>query len=262
VEEADHEAISSRKTSAVFRRQFATDDNLKYLFSYRKEGPAVFLSHLDTVSIMERSFQRAGIPVAFTQGFNPKPKLEFAHPLSLGIESENEVASVEISDKPNKIDDDNIRDRINRVLPSGFIVTRLRSMRTRAKPKKEGETPKKVASLMAAYGGSTYRICPREGREERERDSAQKKQKMERLIRFITTNLEAVESCTVLDSGSLTSTLFVKYTGKKSGNIMHLLKTLSAEEPGFDNNPLVEWCIVRLETAAGEKRQDYFDYFE
>ncbi len=261
-EEAELSALSSRNASGGSRTRAEKDDaekaetgdNPKYLFSYQKKGPAVFLSHLDTVSIIERSFQRAGIPVAFTQGFNPKPKLEFAHPLSLGIASENEIASIEITDR---IGDNNIKERINRVLPSGFSVTRVRSMRTRVEPRKEGETPKKVASLMAAYGGAAYRIGPRENRTEK--DMAQK---MERLIRFLTTYPEAVESCSVLDTGSLNSTLFVKNTGRKSGNIMHILKTLSAEEPAFNDNPLTEWHIVRLKTTAGEKKQDYFDYFE
>ncbi len=248
--------LDSRPARAdrVSAKKNEREDAVKLLFSYDKKGPAVFLSHLDTVSIMERSFQRAGIPLAFTQGFNPKPKLEFAHPLSLGIESENEIASVEISED---LIHSNCKERINLALPDGFAVTRVRSMQTREKPKKKGETPKKVSSLMAAYGGSVYKIvsCEREA-------TINSAQKMEKLTTFIITNPQAIESCTIIDTGLDSGTLFVKNTGRKSGNIMHLLKTLSAEEPALDDNPLVEWKIVRLETTAGEQRQDYFDYYE
>ena len=68
----------------------------RLLFSFAKEGRAVYLSHLNLMGIFERALVRAGLRARFTEGFNPKPRLEFASPLPLGVASEGEVASVEL----------------------------------------------------------------------------------------------------------------------------------------------------------------------
>jgi len=66
---------------------------------YKKGKDMKFLSHLDMVRLMERSFRRAGVPLEFTQGFNPHPKINFAMPLSVGISSVCEVVEFEIKEK-------------------------------------------------------------------------------------------------------------------------------------------------------------------
>ena len=66
---------------------------------YKKWKNMRFLSHLDMVRLMERSFRRAGIPLEFTKGFNPHPKINFAMPLSVGVSSICEVMEVEIKEK-------------------------------------------------------------------------------------------------------------------------------------------------------------------
>ena len=68
----------------------------KVIFKFLKTGRAVFVSHINLMNIFERAFVRAGLKVSYTEGFNPKPRLEFADPLSLGIESKEEIAAVEI----------------------------------------------------------------------------------------------------------------------------------------------------------------------
>lgn len=66
---------------------------------YKKEKNMVFLSHLDMVRLMERSFRRAGVPLEFSNGFNPHPKINFAMPLSVGVSSEGEVMELEVKEK-------------------------------------------------------------------------------------------------------------------------------------------------------------------
>ncbi len=58
--------------------------------TYSKIGPARFLGHLDVMRHMERAFRRAGLPIALSEGFNPRPKLVFAAPLGVGATSECE----------------------------------------------------------------------------------------------------------------------------------------------------------------------------
>lgn len=63
-------------------------------FSYAKEGIHRFLSHLDLYRQMQMALNRAGWPIAYSAGFSPKPRLELAPPLPLGVAGEHEWADV------------------------------------------------------------------------------------------------------------------------------------------------------------------------
>ena len=54
---------------------------------FEKTGNAVWISHLDLMRVFQRAFKRAGLPLTHTQGFNPRPSVSIALPLSVGIES-------------------------------------------------------------------------------------------------------------------------------------------------------------------------------
>ncbi len=122
----------------------------KIRFSFIKAGKAVFLSHLNVMLIFERTFLRAGYLVQFTQGYNPKPRLEFAHPLSLGIESREEIAGVELLNYDSA---EEFIKKMNRNLPEGLKITAVREI----KPTLPGQ---KKHSLMSLYSGSDYFIAP------------------------------------------------------------------------------------------------------
>ncbi len=92
-------------------------EKLRVVYSKSKE--AIYISHLDTIKIFEEALSRANINVHYTSGFNPRPELVFAHPLSVGIESIGEIVEVSLEEKipiPYFIKE------INSVLPSGLIV--------------------------------------------------------------------------------------------------------------------------------------------
>ncbi|MDR0786160.1 MAG: TIGR03960 family B12-binding radical SAM protein [Treponema sp.] len=67
----------------------------RVIFTFSKKGRAVFYSHLDVIEIFSMALIRAGLPVKFSEGFNPLPRLEIAAPLSLGVEAEGELAAIE-----------------------------------------------------------------------------------------------------------------------------------------------------------------------
>ncbi|MEL7564696.1 MAG: TIGR03936 family radical SAM-associated protein [Dehalobacterium sp.] len=67
---------------------------LRSCFSVK--GNIKFLSHLDLLKVMERAMRRAQIPVAFSQGFNPHPKMAFGTAKSVGLASECEYFDVEL----------------------------------------------------------------------------------------------------------------------------------------------------------------------
>ena len=57
---------------------------MKYIIEFSKTGTICYTSHLDIMKVFKRSFKRTSIPIAYSQGFNPHPKMGFAQPLSLG----------------------------------------------------------------------------------------------------------------------------------------------------------------------------------
>jgi radical SAM-linked protein len=62
--------------------------------TYSKLGPTRFIGHLDLALTLERSLNRARIPVAYTQGFNKRPRMQMASALPLGYTSEGELADI------------------------------------------------------------------------------------------------------------------------------------------------------------------------
>ena len=69
----------------------------KIRFQFLKNNDMIFLSHMDVSRYFQRLFRRSNIPLYYNEGFNPKMKLEFASPLSLGISSDKEIAEVVLS---------------------------------------------------------------------------------------------------------------------------------------------------------------------
>lgn len=63
---------------------------------FEKTGNAVWISHLDLMRLFQRAFKRAGLPLTHTQGFNPRPSVSIALPLSVGIESRCELLDFEL----------------------------------------------------------------------------------------------------------------------------------------------------------------------
>lgn len=65
---------------------------------FSKSGDLRFIGHHDLVRALERLFRRAQLPLAFSQGFHPKPRISFPLALALGIEGHNEVLELELSE--------------------------------------------------------------------------------------------------------------------------------------------------------------------
>ena len=74
---------------------FAQPETLRVIF--HKTGNMQYISHLDLVRTMTRVIIRSHIPVVYSEGFNPIPRLSFAAPLSVGVESVCEVMDIRIT---------------------------------------------------------------------------------------------------------------------------------------------------------------------
>lgn len=82
-----------------------------------KVGDMIYISHLDVQRLLQRAFRRANIELAFSQGFNPHPKMSYGNALALGVESYGEYVDIEIKDD---IGSQELMDRINNQLPDGM----------------------------------------------------------------------------------------------------------------------------------------------
>ena len=87
---------------------------------FEKTGNAVWISHLDLMRVFQRAFKRAGLPLTHTQGYNPRPSVSIALPLSVGVESRCELLDFDLYGE--KIPNDEIRTRLNAALTSGVTV--------------------------------------------------------------------------------------------------------------------------------------------
>ena len=84
---------------------------------FKKAGKAVWMSHLDLMRVFQRTFKRAGLSLTHTQGFNPRPSVSIALPLSVGVESECELLDFDLDGE--SISCDEILDRLNKTLVEG-----------------------------------------------------------------------------------------------------------------------------------------------
>ena len=87
---------------------------------FAKTGNAVWMSHLDLMRVFQRAFKRAGLPLTHTQGFNPRPSVSIALPLSVGVQSRCELLDFDLEGE--KLPNDRIAAALNENLVEGVRV--------------------------------------------------------------------------------------------------------------------------------------------
>lgn len=79
-----------------------------------------FISHLDLMKVFERAIRRSGLPISYSQGFNPHPQMVFGLPLSVGVTSNGEYADFEMAKDTRP---EQFMEILNRTLPDGIRIT-------------------------------------------------------------------------------------------------------------------------------------------
>ena len=100
----------------------APAERRRYRLRFTKTGRMKFLGHLDLMRALLRAFRRARLPLAYSQGFNPKPRVQFGPALAVGIESLAEYLDLETT---AAIDVEPALAAINASLPGGLRVVTL-----------------------------------------------------------------------------------------------------------------------------------------
>ena len=117
------------------------------IFTYEKTGRAIYNSHIAVMRQFEMAFQRSGLDVLFTQGFNPKPKLEFLNPITMGVYGENELLLCEL---PMSQLNDSTIGKLNGALAEGYNIKEMKVL----PPKSSG----KKISLASKMKGCLYEV--------------------------------------------------------------------------------------------------------
>lgn len=87
---------------------------------FKKDGKLKFISHLDLIRTMKGAFSRAGIPIYYSEGFNPHPKMVFSLPLSIGCESTCEYLDIKLN---SPMDEKELLERLNAQFPPELQFT-------------------------------------------------------------------------------------------------------------------------------------------
>jgi radical SAM-linked protein len=94
------------------------------------------------MKVFERAIRRTGLPIAYSQGFNPHPQMVFGLPLSVGVTSEAEYADFDLVEP---VEPKEFIDRMNRELPDGILLTDARDKISKG-------------NIMASVSGAVYEI--------------------------------------------------------------------------------------------------------
>src|SRR5579863_2007508 len=89
------------------------------LVRYAKRGKMRFASHLDVARAFERGVRRAGLPIAYSAGFTPHPKISYAGGAPTGVASEAEYLSLALTSREAAAQ---VAQRLNAALPDGIDV--------------------------------------------------------------------------------------------------------------------------------------------
>ncbi len=124
-----------------------TDPNQPARYRYRlifaKKKAVKYISHLDLALAWERALRRAQIPLLYSQGFNPRPKMQFASGLPLGATGAAEIVDIIVSEP---LDPKNVLSKIRDALPEGIGLNSI------------AEVPLNAPTLQQLVRQAEYRV--------------------------------------------------------------------------------------------------------
>ena len=137
-------ALSGQPRPVVFQKQAGPQEmTARIRMKYTKTGRVRFISHLDFMTLIHRAAVRANVPVAFSQGFNPHPRISFGPALSVGMESDTEFLDIETDPLADLLQ---MTRGLNNTLPQGVRILESRVV------------PKKAPSLSGSISRYVYEV--------------------------------------------------------------------------------------------------------
>lgn len=127
---------------------------MKVRVKYQKAGSFQLIGHLDTMRYFQKAVRRAGLDIAYSQGFSPHQLMTFAAPLALGVTSEGEYFDAEFHSLPSTAE---FLERINAQMVEGMAVKDIVLL------------PEHAKNSMSIVAASDYRIEIRDRGQEADR---------------------------------------------------------------------------------------------
>lgn len=115
---------------------------------FAKYGAVKFVGHLDVLRYFQKAVRRAGLKIAYSQGFHPHQIMSFASPLGVGITSEGEYMDMELTAEYTPRE---IVERLNEAMVEGFFVLSCRIL-------PEPESGKKRETAMSLVTAADYTV--------------------------------------------------------------------------------------------------------
>jgi radical SAM-linked protein len=116
----------------------------RYRITFGKNGALRFTSHLDLARIWERALRRAGTPLVYSQGFNPRPRIQLAAALPLGYASTGELLDAWLETR--LADPEEFLTRLSATVPEGLHIQKIE------------EVPLKGPSLQSVTRYARYHV--------------------------------------------------------------------------------------------------------
>ncbi|HHL39721.1 MAG TPA: TIGR03960 family B12-binding radical SAM protein [Deltaproteobacteria bacterium] len=161
---------------------------LRARLRFKKTGPMRFLSHLELVAAVLRAVRRAALPVRYSKGFHPLPKVSFSNPLPVGMESLCEYVDMELD---ASVAVSSLCARLNAEMPEGIEFTMARVI------------PLQTPALSAMIKAFEYRVHLKEGLQGLDIES-------EELAGFVKDFMEMKSKSMLLERGSKTREVDVR----------------------------------------------------
>ncbi|AKG23109.1 TIGR03960 family B12-binding radical SAM protein [Calothrix sp. 336/3] len=106
-----------------------TTKNQRLRIWFGKQGNMALVSHLDLMRLFDRVIRRGNIPIAFTGGFHPSPRISIANALPLGATSSGEIVDLELT---QKVDITEFHQKIQQVLPPDIPIYAVQELDLKA----------------------------------------------------------------------------------------------------------------------------------
>jgi radical SAM-linked protein len=121
---------------------------VRYLIKFSKENEIKFVGHLDLMRTIQRMMKRSGLPVAYSQGFNPHINLSLAQPLAVGIYSSGDYFDAPLEEDVPEL---KVKEALNQSAPPGIRIFEVVKI-------KEEDDHQKVFKSMAVIDAAKYTI--------------------------------------------------------------------------------------------------------
>jgi radical SAM-linked protein len=141
------DSFSARITEIMVTSKPKTSVLYRGILKFIKVDTAMFISHLNLMDVFSKTLVRANLPIVFSNGFNPQPRVEIAQPLPLGIASRAEYAGIYLS---AEVEAEFLPASINPFLPPGIVIIDAMVIKQ--------EEGRKAPSLSSLPPGSRVRV--------------------------------------------------------------------------------------------------------